>query len=97
MTRRVISARHRCREEQRLPSRRQEFADFLDVRNEAHVEHPVGFVDDQDFDAHQHDAAAPEMIEQTPGRRDQHVDATVELLHLIVHRTPPIRSASCSL
>ena len=78
--------RHRRREEQRLPARRQQLADLLDVGNEAHVEHAVGLVDDEDLDAHQHDAAALEMIEQAAGRGDQHVDAAVELLDLIVHR-----------
>ena len=46
----------------------------------------VGFVNDEDFHPHQHDAAALEMIEQAPGCRDQHIDAAIELLHLVVHR-----------
>ena len=78
--------RHRRREEQRLPARRQQLADLLDVGDEAHVEHAVGLVDDEDLDAHQHDASALEMVEQASGRSDQHVDAAVELLDLIVHR-----------
>ncbi len=59
---------------------------LLDVGNEAHVEHAVGFVDDEDLDAHQHDPAAPEVIEQAARRGDQHVDAAVELLDLVVQR-----------
>ena len=39
--------RHGRREEQGLPALRQLRADFLDVRDEAHVEHAVGFVDHQ--------------------------------------------------
>ena len=57
----------------------KQLADLLDVGNEAHVEHPVGLVDDEDLDAHQHDAAALEMVEQAAGRGDQHVDAAIEL------------------
>ena len=78
--------RHRRREEQGLAPRRQQLADLLDVRDEAHVEHAVGLVDDEDLHAHQHDAPALEMIEQAPGRGDQDVDAAVELLDLVVHR-----------
>ena len=78
-TSRWISLRHGGREEQRLPARRQQLADALDVRDEAHVEHAVGFVDDQDLDAGEQDLAAPEVIEQAAGRGDQHVDAAVEL------------------
>ena len=78
--------RHRRGEEQRLPARRQQLADLLDVGDEAHVEHAIGLVDDEDLDAHQHDAATLKMVEQAAGRGDQHVDAAVELLDLIVHR-----------
>ena len=78
--------RHRGGEEQRLAPRRQELADLLDVGDEAHVEHAVGLVDDEDLHAHEHYAPALEVIEQAAGRGDQHVDAAVELLHLIVHR-----------
>ncbi len=78
--------RHGGREEQRLPARRQQLADALDVGDEAHVEHAVGFVDDQDLDAGQQDLAAPEVVEQAARRGDQHVDAAVELLELVVER-----------
>ena len=78
--------RHCGREEQRLSLGRQQLADLLDVRNEAHVEHSVGFVDDQDFDAHQHDPPAAEQIEQPAWRRDQNIDTAVELHRLVFHR-----------
>ena len=77
---------HRGREEQRLAPRRQHLTDLLDVGNEAHIEHPVGLVDHQDLDAHQHDPATLQMIEQTAGRRNQYIDATIEFLDLFVHR-----------
>ena len=52
-----------------------ELEDALDVRNEAHVEHAVGFVDDHHLDAGEQQLAALEVIEQAAGRGDQHVDA----------------------
>jgi hypothetical protein len=39
-------------------------ADFLDVGDEAHVEHAVGFVDDQQVAAVEHDLAAAEQVHQ---------------------------------
>ena len=59
-------------------------ADPLDLGDEAHVEHAVGLVDDEDFDAGEQDPAALELVEQTAGRGDQHVDAAIELLVLVV-------------
>ncbi len=76
--------RHGRREEQRLAGEGQELADPLDVRDEAHVEHAVGLVDDQNLDAGHQELAALEMIEQPAGRGDQHVGAAVELLLLVV-------------
>ena len=78
--------RHRRREEQRLPGERHQFADPLDVRNEAHVEHAVGFVDHQNFDAGQQQLAAIGKVEQPPRRRDQHVGAASDFRFLIAER-----------
>ena len=78
--------RHGGREEQRLTAGRQQLADLFDVRNEAHVQHAVGLVDDEDLDTHQHQLAALEMIEHTAGRGDQDVGTAVEFLDLVVHR-----------
>ncbi len=86
MTRRCDLRRHGGREEQRLPARREQLADALDVGNEAHVEHAVGFVDHQDLDAGEQDLAATEVVEQAARRGDQHVGAAVELLELVVER-----------
>ena len=78
--------RHGGGEEQRLAGERHELADALDVGNEAHVEHAVGFVDHQQFDAGEQQPSALEMIEQAARRRDQHVDAARELGVLVVER-----------
>ncbi len=78
--------RHGGGEEQRLARERNELADALDVGNEAHVEHAVGFVDHQQFDAGEQQPSALEMVEQATGRRDQNVDAAGELRILVVER-----------
>ena len=61
-------------------------ADALDIGNEAHVEHAVGFVDHQDLDAVQHQLATLDMVEQPARRGDQDVGATVDLDILVVER-----------
>ena len=78
--------RHGGGEEQSLPRERHQLADALDVGDEAHVEHAVGFVDDQQLDAGEQQAAALGMVEQAAGRGDQHVDAADELGVLVVER-----------
>jgi hypothetical protein len=82
--------RHGGREEQRLPGERDELDDALDVRNEAHVEHPVGFVDHQKFDARQEQLAAFRVVEQAAGRGDQHIGAALKLAVCSSKETPPI-------
>ena len=56
--------RHGGGEEQRLPGEGQGLADALNVRDEAHVEHAVSLVDDEQFNAVQQQLAAFEMVEQ---------------------------------
>ena len=76
--------RHGRREEQRLAGEGQKLADALDVGDEAHVEHAVGFVDHQHLDAGEKQLAALEMIEQAAGRRDHDVGAAIDLGGLLV-------------
>ena len=76
--------RHRRREEQRLPGEGHQLEDALDVGDEAHVEHAVGLVDHHDLHAGQHQLAALEVVEQAAGRGDQHVDAAVDQLVLVL-------------
>ena len=78
--------RHGRREEEGLPREGKELADALDVGNEAHIEHPVGFVDHEDLDAVQKELAALEMIEEAAWRRDHHVGAAIELAVLLLVR-----------
>ena len=78
--------RHGRGEEQGLARERHQLADALDVGDEAHVEHAVGFVDDQKLDAGHQQPAALVMVEQAARRRDQHVDAARQLGVLVVER-----------
>ena len=72
-------------EEQRLPRRRQHRDDPLDIGDEAHVQHAVGFVDHQQLGVGQQDGAAVEHVQQPARRRDQHVDAAVQHVLLVGH------------
>src|ERR1019366_7614193 len=74
---------HRRGEEQRLPRKGDHLADAFDVGNEAHVQHAVGFVDHQQFDAGQQQSAAFGMVEQPAGGSDQDVDAAGQLGGLV--------------
>ena len=74
---------HGRREHQGLADLRDQRHDPLDVRDEAHVEHAVGLVDDQDLDVGHQDLAAPIEVEQASRRGNQHVDAAVEAFFLI--------------
>ncbi len=73
---------HRGGEEQSLTARRQTFDDLLDVADEAHVEHSIRLIEHQRFDSLQVDQALAHQIEQTAGRRHEHVDSSAELANL---------------
>src|SRR5215471_14001923 len=77
---------HGRRKEQRLSCERYQFANPLDVGDEAHVEHAVCFVDDEQLTARQKQSPAFKVIEQTTRCGDQNVDATKQLGVLIVER-----------
>ncbi len=78
--------RHRRREEQRLPLDRQLGDDLPDVVDEAHVEHAVGLVEDQELDLSEFQPVALHEIEQPAGRGDQHFDARHDRADLPSHR-----------
>ena len=54
---------------------RQHGDDALDVMDEAHVEHAVGFVEHQDLDLVEAHRALVDQIEQAAGRGHQDIDA----------------------
>ena len=78
--------RHRRRKEQRLAARRQVLENPADVREEAHVEHPVGLVEDEDLEPLQLRVGKAEVVEQPSGGRDQDVGARAERVLLGPHR-----------
>ena len=72
----------RGREQQRLAAFRQAADDGLDVLDEAHVQHAVGFVQHQRVHGVQFDAAGVQVIDQAAGGGDQHVHAARQRLQL---------------
>src|SRR5207237_7487698 len=69
-----------------LPGERNELADAFDVGDEAHVQHAVGFIDDQQFDTGEQESAAPGMVEQPAGSCNQDIDAAGQLAVLVAER-----------
>ncbi len=59
--------------------------DPLDVGDEAHVEHAVSLVDDEDARVVEQKAAALEQVEQSARRGDEHIDAAGERFLLVGH------------
>ena len=60
-------------EEHRLALLRQPRDDLVDLRLEAHVEHPVGLVEDEDPDAVERDDPPLDQVLQAARRRDEDV------------------------
>ncbi len=54
----------------------------LDVVDEAHVEHAIGFVEHQHVDVLEHGGAGAEVVEQATGGGDQDVERTAQGLEL---------------
>ena len=77
--------RERGREHQRLALFRQVVQHPLQRRQEAHVEHAVGFVQHQGVDRRQVRGALAEVVEQAARRRDQHVEAAAQRIDLRLH------------
>src|SRR5215204_4170472 len=77
---------HSRREKQGLRFAREELHDPLDVRNETHIEHPVGFIDYEDFYARQKQTAALVMVKEASWGGDQHVRPTGDFLVRLLER-----------
>ncbi len=86
--------RHGRGEEQRLPGERDQLADAFDVRDEAHVEHAVGFVDHQHFDAGEQQAPRSKWSSRRPGVAISTSTPRVNLVSWSPNETPPISSAT---
>src|SRR3546814_2571280 len=75
----------RGREQQRLALLRHPVDDALDRRQEAHVEHALGFVEHQHFDRVELGAAALEVVDQAAGGGDEDVDAAAQVVRSEEH------------
>ena len=78
--------RHGGREQQRLAVGRKLRDDAHDVLDEAHVEHPVGLVENDVVDFGQRQGTLVQQVEQTARRRDDDVDAAAHRLDLRTDR-----------
>ena len=70
------------REHEVLALLRQHLEHALDVADEAHVEHAVGFVEHEDLHFGERHGALFAQVEQAAGRRDQDVAAVARLVDL---------------
>ena len=70
-------------EHQGLTLGRRALHDGFDVIDEAHVQHAVGFVQDQHFQVVQHRSAGVQVVEQTAGGGNQHIQRTLQGLELV--------------
>jgi hypothetical protein len=64
---------------------RQQLEDALDVRDEAHVEHAVGFVEDEEFDEVETHGLLFDVVEQPAGRGDDDLAAFLQFGDLRAH------------
>ena len=74
--------RHGGREQQRLALLGDRGHDAAHVADEAHVEHAIGLVEDEEGHVRQLDVAALDQVEKPARRGDQDVDAAVQGLDL---------------
>jgi len=78
--------RHGGGEEQRLPLTRHHSDDALDVMDESHVEHAIGFVEHQHLDLVEAQRTLLHEIEQAPGRSHQNLQPARDAADLPVDR-----------
>ena len=71
-----------CREQEVLPALGQERQNALDVADETHVEHAVGFIKYEDLNMREIDRALLLQIEQATRCCDQNINAAFEQNHL---------------
>mmetsp|Transcript_30224 Transcript_30224/g.59345 ORF Transcript_30224/g.59345 Transcript_30224/m.59345 type:complete len:223 (+) Transcript_30224:563-1231(+) len=81
-----------CGPEERLPVFADHLHDLPNLWLEAHVQHPVGLVEDQEGDPLEVCRSTLEEVEESPGSSDRHVRPPAELTHL---RSPGSTSVDC--
>ena len=60
--------------------------DLLDILDEAHVEHLVGLVQNEETDLVQFERAAADVVQHTTGGSDDDIDAPRQAAQLFAHR-----------
>jgi len=75
-------------EKEVLPTGGEQFQDAADVVDEAHVEHAVGLVEDEDLDLGKVEGALPGVVEEAARRGHEDVHAATEAVDLRVHAHP---------
>jgi hypothetical protein len=74
--------RQRCREQERLTLPRQRREHAAKRRQEAHVKHPVGLIQGEDFDRRKVDRVTLHVIDKSTWRGNDDVGASLQRLHL---------------
>ena len=82
--------RHRRRKHQHAFFHRHRGENQLDVFDETHIQHFVGFVQHGETDFAPIEFAAPHQVENPPRRADHHVDAVTQSLKLDFDRLPAV-------
>lgn len=77
---------HRGRKHQRLAGFPDHPQDSAQLWKEAHIEHPVGLVDDHHFDSIEIDRAAFQVIDEASGTCHQDLNAGAHFTYLLAHR-----------
>jgi hypothetical protein len=69
----------------RLPGLRDIAHDLLELRSESHVEHPVGFIEHENFRPRERDRSGTQMVDEPAWRRDDHPGLLPECADLGLH------------
>ena len=77
-------------EEHRLALGRGRTQKLLEILAEAHVEHPIGLVEDEDLDRGEIEAAATEKIDEPPRRADDDLGAAPQIGELPFVGSPAV-------
>src|SRR5687768_17787870 len=84
---------HRRREKYSLALRGNPRKDLLDIVDEAHVKHPVCFIQDQILDVLQVDVALYDKVKQPAWRSDDHINAPAQSLRLLMLGNTTVNSS----
>ena len=69
-----------------MPAGRKRLENFLNLRREAHIKHPVGLVKNDDADVVKAKSPLIQVVNETAGRRDDNVGISRESVYLRTQR-----------